>query len=838
MSFLKCKMCGGDLNIKDGESVCECEYCGTLQTIPFIDNEKKFNLFNRANRLRMNAEYDRGASVYESITVDFPEEAEAYWGLCLCKYGIEYVDDPLTGTKIPTCHRTLSESIFDDTDFIQACENASVSAKRIYREEAKVIDQLQQKILEIVTNEDPYDVFICYKELDDDGNRTEDSVLAHDIYDELSNKGLKVFFARVTLEDKLGQEYEPYIYSALHSSKVMLSIGTQFEYFDAVWVKNEWSRFLDMMKHDRTKVLIPCFKGIDAYDMPREYKNLQAQDMGKLGWLQDLTRGVLKLCGKTGASSENGRNQTGGNIQTANPTVQSLLQRSYIFLEDGAWKSAEEYAERVLDIEPVNADAYLAKLLSDLHVKKIADLGNLEKPFSNNQNYIKILRYGNANQKVLVQDYNDAVEKREKHIMFEKALRLYKNARSLEDYVEAEKELENVSDIENANELLEKCRNTITVLKNHSELKKKAEEQIEELTLKYEEQEKEYLNKCDKLNTISKQALKTKTEKESEEQIVNSLKKESSNLQGVFKAKQRKEIENEILSRQNTIHNLDKAFLELSVQYDAISKNSIVAPNEYKYHSDIGHIYYTLGLYPEAFSEYSLIKDEADIDNFLKTDMHMCEEASKLSNVVSSEFFSKGNIVKFGNYWKTAEKTKEKIEWIVIDVRGNESVLISKESLDCKKYHEQLMPVTWKECSLRTWLNSVFLNNAFSEEEQKSIISIKVNNGKDQGRKDFVHTDGGANTYDKVFLLSYSEVMKYFPSEKDRLCTSTLFCRQAGVQVMGNGNCPWLLRSPGIRQSLVSIVEASGTCDDVRVDFVRSGVRPVICVKTDTISIT
>lgn len=49
----------------------------------------------------MNAEFDRAATVYVSITGEFPEEAEAYWGLCLCKYGIEYVDDPLTGKKIP-----------------------------------------------------------------------------------------------------------------------------------------------------------------------------------------------------------------------------------------------------------------------------------------------------------------------------------------------------------------------------------------------------------------------------------------------------------------------------------------------------------------------------------------------------------------------------------------------------------------------------------------------------------------------------------------------------------------------------------------------------------------
>lgn len=111
MAVIKCKMCGGDLNIIPGESVAECEYCGSRQTVPTADNEKKLTLFARANRLRAGCEFDKAAGVYESIVADFPEEAEAYWGLVLCKYGIEYVDDPATGKKIPTCHRSSFDSI-------------------------------------------------------------------------------------------------------------------------------------------------------------------------------------------------------------------------------------------------------------------------------------------------------------------------------------------------------------------------------------------------------------------------------------------------------------------------------------------------------------------------------------------------------------------------------------------------------------------------------------------------------------------------------------------------------------------------------------------------------
>ena len=130
MALIKCKMCGGDLRIEEGSTVCECEYCGTKQTVPKLDDEKKLKLFERANRLRAQCEFDKAAGVYETIVADFPEEAEAYWGLVLCKYGIEYVDDPATGKKIPTCHRSSFDNVLKDANFEQACEYTDAVARR------------------------------------------------------------------------------------------------------------------------------------------------------------------------------------------------------------------------------------------------------------------------------------------------------------------------------------------------------------------------------------------------------------------------------------------------------------------------------------------------------------------------------------------------------------------------------------------------------------------------------------------------------------------------------------------------------------------------------------
>lgn len=368
MAVFKCKMCGGNLEIQEGMTVCECEYCGSIQTVPQLDDEKKINLFTRANRLRIDCEFDKAAGVYESIVTEFPEEAEAYWGLLLCKYGIEYVDDPKTGKKIPTCHRSSFDSIMDDPNFDMVMECSDPASRAVYRDEAKVIEALRIGIIEVSSKEEPYDIFICYKETDALGERTIDSVIAQDVYDALTEKGYRVFFSRITLEDKLGQEYEPYIFAALNSAPIMLAFGTDYEYYNAVWVKNEWSRFLSLIEKGEKKTLIPCFRDIDAYDMPKEFARLQAQDMGKVGAIQDLVRGIGKIIGEKEVVS------AGNSYMSAvSANGSALVQRGNMALEDGDFAGAEGYFERALDVNPSDAYAYLGKFFAANGVSSLED---------------------------------------------------------------------------------------------------------------------------------------------------------------------------------------------------------------------------------------------------------------------------------------------------------------------------------------------------------------------------------------------------------------------------------------------------------------------------------
>lgn len=411
--FFYCKMCGGELEVNQDATVGQCQYCGTKQTIPKTDNEKIMNLFNRANHYRMKNDFDNAMNSYENILNEDSKNAEAYWGLCLCRYGIEYVKDPLTEKMIPTCHRTQLESIIEDEDFISACENADSVARSTYEQEAKHIDKIQKKILQISSKEEDYDVFICYKEADNMGERTPDSVIGQDIYDALTEKGIRVFFARISLEDKVGTAYEPYIFAALQSAPIMITIGTKPEYMEAVWVKNEWSRFLAMMKKDSKKTIIPVYKFMNPYDMPEGFARIQAVNMEKIGAMQDLVHGIKKILGKDKNRIVEKVVRVDENANSASKYA-PLLERAWIFLEDKNWNKAREYVERVLDMNPKCGEAYLIKMLAGMSLNNRNALKNWSHPLDGYDEYKKIMKYGDDELKNELMQYNKIIVDRQR----------------------------------------------------------------------------------------------------------------------------------------------------------------------------------------------------------------------------------------------------------------------------------------------------------------------------------------------------------------------------------------------------------------------------------------
>lgn len=469
MQVFKCKMCGGTLEINN-ETVAVCQYCGTKQTLPKLDDDRKANLYDRANHFRRNNEFDKAAGIYEQILGEDNTDAESYWSLVLCRYGIEYVEDPKTRKRVPTVNRAQYSSIFVDEDYKSALRYADGYQSEIYEQEATAIDEIQKGILEISQKEDPFDVFICYKETDNNGRRTPDSVYAQDIYKSLTEEGYKVFFSRITLEDKLGSAYEPYIFAALNSAKVMLIVGTKPEHFNAVWVKNEWSRYLSLVKNGKKKTIIPIYSDMSPYDLPEELSYIQAQDMSKIGFMQDLIHGIKKLIPLKTSAAPN------GNVE--NQMVDSMLKKAFNFISSGDFKSATLCLDTVHAYDADNAMYYIGQLMIQHHCFEIEQLSDIKTSILDSELYVSAINNAEDELKETLKSYGE-------HTIYNEALAI-------------SEEKTFVSDFKKALQLLEHIDSDALLISN-SDFAKKVKELREKLEQQLSDKEEEERKKAEEL---------------------------------------------------------------------------------------------------------------------------------------------------------------------------------------------------------------------------------------------------------------------------------------------------------------------------------------------------
>lgn len=870
MAIFKCKMCGGTIEFNPGDTVGVCDSCGTKQTLPRLDDDKKANLYDRANHFRRNNDFDKAMGIYEQILNEDNTDAEAYWSLVLCRYGIEYVEDPTTHKRVPTVNRAQYTSIFADEDYKSALKYADSYQRLIYEDEAKTIDDIQKGILEISNKEEPFDVFICYKETDDNGRRTKDSVLANDLYHQLTQEGFKVFFSRITLENKLGTAYEPYIFAALNSAKVMVVLGTKPEYFNAVWVKNEWSRYLVLVKKSKgKKMLIPAYKDMDPYDLPDEFSHLQAQDMSKLGFMQDLIRGIKKIIAAESpkkAEKETVIVQQG----SGSTTVNAQIQRGHMALEDHEWEKADGFFEEALNLNPKCAEAYIGKLL----VKdKKPDFGSWvamqkEKYTDDSTEHLEachedIEHISQAIEGFFVDGYlkKDSIESQYEYDRgYDSSLACRK--------MQKEEQLSELS----SDRLLTRARQYA-----EGKTKQWIEDGIAEITaaldgriLKAQEEDERniahikeayaaHLTEADKkVHELNSEA---QNSREQDYQKALAKKNEARDIPGYETAERAlkvvhgyKDSDDLIAQCENGIERIIKrkdkrkkiiiAIVAAIIAVGAAIAIAMIPNSKYSYAISL----MDEGKYEEAITEFKAIdgyNDSADkivecqdeiknnkyevavelmnsgkykeaITAFAELNGHK-DSIAKISACIIEQIkiAAVGDMVYFGTYEQDNDVTdgNEYIEWLVLDKQNNKILVISNYALDCQPYNEEYEEVTWENCTLRSWLNNDFYNTAFNEGEKQMILQTDVS--ADENPR--YYTNPGNDTQDNVFLLSISEVQKYFSAGNARMCVPTEYAIAQGTYtsdeftVGGRATCWWLLRSPGNSQGNAAGVDIDGS---------------------------
>ena len=198
----------------------------------------------------------------------------------------------------------------------------------------------------------------------------------------------------------------------------------------------------------------------------------------------------------------------------------------------------------------------------------------------------------------------------------------------------------------------------------------------------------------------------------------------------------------------------------------------------------------------------------------------------KIASWNSRERWQVGDVIKFGDYPQGANGEVEPIEWQVLR-RDNEGLLvISKYALDYQPYNEDLVDITWSQCTLRRWLNSEFINEAFSESERAQITQRHLSNPNSKWN----NVPGGPATDDKIFCLSHDEALNLFANDGQRQCYPTAYAKSQNAWTDDNGFCCWWLRSPGISAYDAAGVHSDGDIICIRVNFGNDAVRPAFFI--------
>ena len=282
-----CNNCGGEYEYRNGRWICRA--CGAFKPEE-ISNEEVTLLYTAYQDLRL-AKFTESEQEFDDIIEKYPQNPNGYWGRLMARYGIKYERD-FDGRMIPTCYATSIESLLSASDYKKALQYADKDTRAYYREQAEYMERVRKEWIEKASHEKPYDIFICYKDSDlENGiDRTQDSIAAQDLYIHLTNKGYRVFYSHESLRDKVGEKYEPYIFNALSTAKVMLVYGSKPEYITSTWLKNEWTRYEKRIaagEKDPNSLLVAC-EGFSPGELPTELSSRQCFNASAKSFYGDL----------------------------------------------------------------------------------------------------------------------------------------------------------------------------------------------------------------------------------------------------------------------------------------------------------------------------------------------------------------------------------------------------------------------------------------------------------------------------------------------------------------------------------------------------------------------
>lgn len=412
VDVFKCKTCEWVLDVSEAKGgVVECKFCHNKYTLPRQETrggEALYDLRRGEHELDVCKFGDAFAS-YSKAAEREPAEPEAYFGMALAQFKVQYLKDTVNNCMQPICHDVSENRFVDYVHYKKALELATPEQRLEYERRASEIDYIKSEFYNLRQSGLSYDCFICVK-VTENGDRaregtktyTQDSVEALKLYNFLKSNGFSPFYSEAEIHGKTGADYEAIILYALYTSECMLVMCSDKEYLQTPWVKNEYTRFLSLINNEEKErdAISILFRGepiehlpgrsrkvqginladADAYSLVENYvenhtpeararkreevARKQREEEERLRKIDEQESILRELKAEQEKLRKTAVSAAGA------PSVKSLLMRAEQFLDAGDKPNAGNYYNKVLDVAPECAAAWWGLFLMDYDVRK------------------------------------------------------------------------------------------------------------------------------------------------------------------------------------------------------------------------------------------------------------------------------------------------------------------------------------------------------------------------------------------------------------------------------------------------------------------------------------
>ena len=568
----------------------------------------------------------------------------------------------------------------------------------------------------------------------------------------------------------------------------------------------------------------------------------------------------------------NGSNMQQGGIARVSGDPKVLLERAFMFLEDGDWDKADIYCESVLDQNPKCAEAYLGKLMAEVKIRKKEDLSKAKEPLDQSDNYRKVMRFADES---LRERLSNAKEVQHNEQLYAEAMACMTAASDEGAYRNAAQKFYSLGSYKDASAYREQClqradriradRMQREETKRKEDIYSRAEKCMHKGTIE------SYNTAIQLYESVPNFRSSAAQISECRRKIEEIKAKEAARQVAVEKAKKKAKkiaiiaapivcvcivfvivLTTVIIPKQKYNEAMDLIdsgdYESAYALLEEIGKNDVIATNKYDRAIDLidsGDYESAYALLEEIGDNETIVSNKYDravkcIESgeyqaayILLDGLEYKDSTEKLQSIrpLLLAKAKPGDTVFLGTYEQdnNTSNGKEDIAWLVLEVKDGKALVVSKYALDCKQYNTSNTIVTWETCTLRKWLNNDFINAAFSSYERAMIPTVMVSADKRPGHS----ANPGNATQDQVFLLSITEANKYFNSNGARQCEPTDYAVANGSRESHSGNfCWWWLRSPGSTQDSAAYVYSGGGVIESGndVDYNDGAVRPAMWI--------